>query len=379
MHDWRLGVMLTRQIARAPLLAPTEDVKWAAVKEVSHGGGLTELPIGMACDECYKIGVDILHYDNFEAFVSAFQDDDGGDLYEKVSTIRANLHAPGRSLDYDASDTYKTYIVECEVSKVFRGYDAAAWKRKMNATRLTNRMVDKILVVDGPNMFQPGDHEKYYLFKRPEVVPPDDEGVDLTLGAKVKSSNSTATLAHSRSTWASHAMETFKNVATSDSATAPLLTAAKRKLPFVDDHVELVCNPTGKLGKARLDGSRPAAGGVKGRAATEFESDGLDLSEGEGTEDMHADLTDQVLRSTPNKRKPLALSICGDGDRSDYTARDDEEDEFEEDNADTGIVLSVPLRVEGKLDRSGLGKNSHGLERTCLGKWPWADVGGLPQ
>lgn len=92
-------------------MGPTaKDVKWAAVKEISHGGGLVEVPIGSACDECYQIGAVVLQYPSFEAFVGTYNDDDdSGELQEEVPTIRANLRSPGSA----SPTTFRTPSSPC--------------------------------------------------------------------------------------------------------------------------------------------------------------------------------------------------------------------------------------------------------------------------
>ena len=63
-----------------------QDLEWAAYLQGSDG---ENLPAGPGCATCWKVGMDILMYDCFEAFMRDYKRDEA--LRARVDKIKANI------------------------------------------------------------------------------------------------------------------------------------------------------------------------------------------------------------------------------------------------------------------------------------------------
>lgn len=209
-------------------------------------------------------------------------------------------------------------------------------------------MTEQLHSVTGPSLTDIGQDHQLWLVKPDSSAPKvDDDGIDITLRARCKFANDTVLLSHAQSTWEQHAMESFIDKATEDGSTGTMSQASKKgKLPTFAEHIASIASDRKPSSKVGL-GEASMGSSLKGRAAEMLElqdsvdSDGAD-------ENLHADLTDQIVRKTPSKRGKTEGSgrsdagtlTCdgsgGGGDDDGDGSENESEDDFDEDN-DAGV------------------------------------------
>ena len=105
---------------------------------------------------------------------------------------------------------------ECEVSKIFRGYDSSHLRKRLNLARLTLKSTKGIAHIEGPSLSVIGHDEKYYLFAKPAVLDDYDPGVDISVKAKFTYQTSQSLLSEGSASFAGHALSEFLHAAGED-------------------------------------------------------------------------------------------------------------------------------------------------------------------
>ena len=289
------------------------------------------MPLGAGCDICYRIAVDIMKFKTFEDFLHFYHSESDSQTKETAESIRVVLENPAAPREWKPISAAKGIKYQCEVSKVFRGYDANTLKSGLQMTRLTAKSTHGVLALEGPSLKCIGEEEKYYLFERPRDLPADDEGVDITVKASFSYKSQQSLLEPEEATFKNHANTEFKHAAEEDDCLAGLASLAG-KTPqtlqqFLAAHKEAqqAIVPTPSMSKS--PNKR-----LQGRAAKDFQ-----LRDEAPKNDGNIDLTDELVQSMPSGSGSTKKHIWGaaaasaidgasaDGETVGYGGGDDEE------------------------------------------------------
>ena len=98
-----------------------QEEPWALYARAKIAGGKFEkVPSGTACEQCFRIGVEVLGFSDWEAFVSEHREDEA--LQGKVKKTRAALQSSDKKIDLPPSGVEHVYRASVEV---YRQYDIA--------------------------------------------------------------------------------------------------------------------------------------------------------------------------------------------------------------------------------------------------------------
>lgn len=326
-----------------------QDKGWAAYTTFQSGGAEHQAALGDGCDECYRIGVDILRFRTFDDFCEHYQDEDDDAWHTKAEAARAHLRSPEASGATKPAETSHRITYECEILKKFKAVDATTLKKRLGMTRLTNKATAGVINISGPSLTSPGDDEVYYLFAPEASASSSSEdmsdGLDLVVRAKFAYEAKNLVLTQKGNAFDGHALSEMKHAAGEDSAAGGLSNAAAKTLMTLEEFVASHRGGTPK--PAASGGNRFSVPLVMGRAAEEYDLEAQGTQEqGDGDDDLEVDLTDQYIKNTPRKGAAL-LGNDFDANTSLTDVVGDGEEEFEEDEGGAGDSCVQTPHSEG--------------------------------
>lgn len=100
------------------------------MQEVTEKGKTSKVLVGLGCQECYVIGVDVIGYSTFQAFSADFAGD-AHNLKDKVGEIRGNIgkYVPAGKPDETPSDVLQNISYEVTFEKKFKAYNDLELKK----------------------------------------------------------------------------------------------------------------------------------------------------------------------------------------------------------------------------------------------------------
>lgn len=318
-----------------------QEKRWAAYKTLLHAGQEHEVPIGDGCDECFQIALDILKYPKWDKFLAELNNEDQT-FADLVAQIRANLRQPLSEVNWNPSKASKSTTFECTLSKSFIALDSLALKRKLNTTRLTQRATHGVPSITGPSLTEVGAEETYYLFSKSEAASSSTDRdradtYELTVQARFAYKQSEELLQPQKMTYKEQAHNEWQHSANNDMATGTLMNIVTKKPWTMQEFTEQYKSNQ----RSAPSRSSTLQGGLRGRAAGEFEEDADEHSDADGA---GIDLTDEVVKRTPRK---LLLTLDDAAGGSSIGGDDDDDDDDLDDKGDAGDAL--PKGVHAKL------------------------------
>lgn len=306
--------------------APTpirQATKWAAYQGLANGA---QTPVGPGCEACYHKAIDILNYESFQAFLDDLQSDDG-ELSEKLRVITANMQVPGSSMTWTGVAARRDVQYELEISKRCVAYSETALKKRLNMTRLTNKVLHGIPQVTAPSLETPGEDSAYFLFQKSAGVgDTDDDGYEVRIAVKTQFIRHTELLEAKKNLHEHHALVLIAKAASDDDCGSAWKASGKRLMSlqeFADQHKSEK--------KARKMPEATPLKSLTGRAAAELELESDAGGEEEVDKDeLERDLTDELVKKgTPSKRCP-SLNAGGSGAGSGEEEEEDDDDDDED-------------------------------------------------
>ena len=188
----------------------SQDNAWACTQDVEGpSGDLVPIPVGMACEECYSIGMDHLKYDRFAEFQTAHETSQ--ETKALTSQIRSNIKNPGSHVDFDSSEVLRVVGTKVRVDTCWQAKTESELKKDLQAQRLSREQMNKIPSVTFPEDGMPATDlsGELFLFPRPGEEAPQRH---LVVSTFLEMRGSMTRLCSRANTWRGHADSQLRSI-----------------------------------------------------------------------------------------------------------------------------------------------------------------------
>ena len=273
-----------------------------------------------------------MHYTSWGAFAKARADAKiGAKVSAKFKECIQRAAQPGATPTFKPKEANSSTEISVEVSKLFRGYTTASIIKKLDCTRLNAQAKQSAPTCTGPNVQEPGD-VTYHLFCHEGEYSHEDDGFDVVVRAAKKYKVDDALVGKAGNLHADHAQEEFQHAAGKDAMIASVRSAiGSKKMGTLGDFVG---GYEGHVRKVKKQQGDTSIVGLAGRMMEELEIVEEPEDDLKECDNLHTDLTDEMVKSTPRKHKsnqnPEAALADELGDGAASAAVDQEEPELDE-------------------------------------------------
>jgi len=280
----------------------SQATNWAANDTVqNHKGESAQIAIGDYCEDCFEVGVDILGYASVAAFKASH--DAEPKVRETTKIVKANRCSPGSAGDVKYNKVMgKVVGFEVEVEKTCRCYTDLHLRNLVDSVRLSKLAMKEIPEVSVPVLSQPGSFQNMYAFPREEKYDAGDEGIDVTMRAKVAYHFETEELGKTKSLYQSHAIDLYRRTTAKALADDGIATVLNRMgMTPLGAFVENYKKSFKRKGTAAPSLSAQDGRSLTGRAAGQYVVQDEDQ---QNAESLLADLSEQqaAKQETPHGR-----------------------------------------------------------------------------